>query len=178
MRTTSLLACVLLWTCGCGVSKPGKAESTIANEVKHKMTVGGKGIPNPLPATDENVAEGREHFGHHCGICHGLDGQSTGVPFAAHMSPPVPDLTSKDVQEYADGQLKWIMDNGINPSGMPAWKEGLTDEEKWKIVLYLRRLPPKGSLGIPDVYKEEQEQHEHTHGQHSHGDAHSQEHPR
>jgi mono/diheme cytochrome c family protein len=55
------------------------------------MTVGGKDVPNPLPGTEENIAEGREHFGHHCGICHGLDGQSTGVPFADRMSPPCPE---------------------------------------------------------------------------------------
>ena len=172
MRTTTLLACLFFFICGCGVSKPGKTESKIANAVKHKMTVGGKDVQNPLPATDENVAEGREHFGHHCGICHGLDGQSTGVPFADKMAPPVPDLTSKDVQEYADGQLKWIIDNGIDPSGMPAWKDALSDEEKWKVVDFIRHLPPKGSLGIPQVYKEAQEQHEHTHGQHAHGDVH------
>jgi mono/diheme cytochrome c family protein len=57
------------------------------------------------------------------------------------MSPPVPLLTSKDVQAYSDGQLKWIVENGISPSGMPAWKGILSDEEMWRLVLYLRRLP-------------------------------------
>jgi mono/diheme cytochrome c family protein len=171
MSRAKLLICAALVASGCGVSKPGGAESKFAAEVKHKMTVGGKDVPNPLPATEENIADGREHFGHHCEICHGLDGQSTGVPFADKMAPPVPDLASKDIQDYADGQLKWIMDHGINPSGMPAWKGILSDEEMWKVVHYLRHLPPKGSLGIPEIYKEEQEQHEHTHGepQHAHG---------
>jgi len=168
MRTAKLLAGMVLFTCGCGVSKPGNAESKIASQVKHRMTIGGKNVPNPLPATDKNIVEGREHFGHHCGICHGLDGQSSGVPFAQKMSPPVPDLSSKDVQDYADGQLKWIIDNGINPSGMPAWRGILSDEEMWKVVHFIRHLPPKGSLGIPGVYKEEEEQHEHTGGQHEH----------
>jgi cytochrome c553 len=170
-RATKLFICAALLACGCRVSKPGDVETKLTKEVKHKMTVGGKDVPNPLPGTEENIAEGREHFGHHCGICHGLDGQSTGVPFADRMSPPVPNLTSKGVQDYADGQLKWIMDNGINPSGMPSWKGILNDDEMWKIVEYLRHLPAKGSLGIPDVYKEEQEQHEHAHGksEHMHG---------
>lgn len=161
---------VLAW--GCKVSRPGEVETRVAKAVKHKMTVGGKDVPNPLPASQENIAEGREHFGHHCGICHGLDGQSSGVPFADKMAPPVPDLTSKDVQDYADGQLKWIIDNGIDPSGMPAWKDALSDEEKWKVVHFIRHLPPKGSLGIPEVYKEEQEEHERTRGQdkHTHSD--------
>jgi mono/diheme cytochrome c family protein len=152
------------------VSKPGTAESEIAQQIKHKMTVGGKDVPNPIPATEDSIAEGREHFGHHCGICHGLDGQATGVPFADKMSPPIPQLTSKDVQEYKDGQLKWIIENGINPSGMPAWKGLLSDEEMWKVVNFIRHLPAKGSLGIPEIYKEEQEEHEHLQGhKHQHG---------
>lgn len=164
-QVAKLALCLSLVGSGCRVSKPSDVENKIAKEVKHEMTVGGKDVPNPLPATEENIAEGREHFGHHCGICHGLDGQASGVPFADKMAPPIPDLTSKDVQDYADGQLKWIINDGINPSGMPAWKGILNDDEMWKIVHYIRHLPPKGSLGIPSVYKEEQEEHEHAHGQ-------------
>ena len=158
-----LLAGSLLLFSGCRVSKPGAVEGEMAKEVKHKITVGGKDDRNPIPATEESIADGREHFGHHCGICHGLDGQATGVPFADKMSPPVPLLSSKDVQDYKDGQLKWIIENGINPSGMPAWKGILSDEEMWKVVDFLRHLPPKGSLGIPEVYREEQQEHEHMH---------------
>jgi mono/diheme cytochrome c family protein len=77
------------------------------------------------------------------------------------MDPPVEELSSKDVQEYTDGQIKWIIENGIAPSGMPAWKGTLDDEEMWQMVRYIRKLPAKGSLGVPDVYKEEAEEHEH-----------------
>lgn len=163
-----LLMGSLLVLSGCRVSQPGAVEKEMAKEVKHKITVGGKDDVNPIPATEETIAGGREHFGHHCGICHGLDGEATGVPFAQKMAPPVPSLSSKDVQDYQDGQLKWIIENGINPSGMPAWKGMLSDDEMWKIVDYLRHLPPKGSLGIPEVYKEEQEEHEHMHKESHH----------
>ena len=163
-----LLAGFLLLVGGCRVHKPTGIESEMVKEVKHKITVGGKDDVNPIQATEENIADGREHFGHHCGVCHGLDGQATGVPFADKMSPPVPSLTSKDVQDYADGQLKWIIANGIDPSGMPAWKGTLSDEEMWKVVDYLRHLPPKGSLGIPEVYRKEAEEHEHLHNSEHH----------
>jgi mono/diheme cytochrome c family protein len=56
------------------------------------------------------------------------------------------------VQQYTDGQLKWVIDNGIFPSGMPASKGILSDDEIWQIVDYIRHLPPKGSLGEPPVY--------------------------
>lgn len=146
---------------GCKAGEPGKMEKAVVTEVKHEMTIGGKNDKNPTPDTADSVKEGAEHFQHHCQICHGLDGQATGVPFATKMAPPVPDLTTKDVQDYTDGQLKWIIENGIGPSGMPGWKGILEDEEMWNIVRYMRHLPPKGSLGAPAIYKEEAEEHEH-----------------
>jgi mono/diheme cytochrome c family protein len=68
----------------------------------------------------------------------------------------VPPLNSSAVQAYTDGQLKWIIDHGIGPSGMPASKGILNDEEIWAIVRYIRHLPAKGSLGEPKVYSGEQ----------------------
>jgi mono/diheme cytochrome c family protein len=68
------------------------------------------------------------------------------------MSPPAPSLASADVQAYTDGQLKWIIKNGLYPSGMPAATGDFGDEEMWSMVLYIRHLPPKGSLGDPVAY--------------------------
>jgi len=143
----------------CKVSQPGSLESGVMKEVKKNITIGGKDDQNPVPDNQDSINEGKEHFGHHCQICHGLDGQNSGVPFAAQMSPPVADLKSSDVQAYTDGQLHWILVNGINPSGMPAWKGIVEDDEMWKMVRYIRHLPDKGSLGTPEIFKEEAEEH-------------------
>ena len=165
VSAVTLLACsTLLIIAGCKVSAPGSAETKLVTTMKHDVTIGGKNDKNPTPDTPDTTKEGQEHFGHHCQICHGMDGAATGVPFAAKMSPPVPDLNSKDVQDYTDGQLKWIIDNGIEPSGMPGWKGILSDEEAWNIVRYIRHLPPKGSLGSPAIFKEESEEHEKMEG--------------
>jgi mono/diheme cytochrome c family protein len=137
---------------GCRVSPPGKWETSTLTRIKHSVTVGGKQIPNPLTASPETIESGKNAFSHYCVACHGLDGQNTGVPFADHMSPPVPSLKSAAVQSYTDGQLKWIVENGISPSGMPASKGILTDREIWSIVVFLRHLPEVGSLGEPRLY--------------------------
>jgi mono/diheme cytochrome c family protein len=147
---------------GCKVSQPGSVERRVATEIKHEVTIGGKDWTNPIPDTPQAVAEGQEHFGHHCGFCHGLDGHATGVPFAQKMSPPVPDLASPDVQGYSDGQLKWIIQNGIEPSGMPGWNGILNDDEMWNVVRFLRHLPAKGSLGVPAYFREAEEEHQHA----------------
>ncbi len=145
-------ACLLVFLASCKVSQPGGLERAIAKQVKRKITVGGKDDVNPLSATPENIQAGQKAFSNYCIVCHGLDGQNTGVPFAERMSPPVPPLNSPDVQGYTDGQLKWIVANGIYPSGMPGSKGILNDDEIWSIVQYIRHLPPKGSLGEPAVY--------------------------
>jgi mono/diheme cytochrome c family protein len=122
---------------------------------KHEIFVRGKAQRNPLPNNAETVADGKEAFSHYCVACHGLDGQNTGVPFADRMSPPVPRLTNKDVQTYTDGQLKWVIDYGLRPSGMPGSKGILSDDEIWSIVAYLRHLPPAGSVGEPKCYSQQ-----------------------
>jgi cytochrome c553 len=146
-----LLSIVLLLS-GCKVSAPSDLERRVVRTTKHHLLVRNKSEMNPLPFTAETLAAGKEAFGHYCIVCHGLDGQNTGVPFADHMSPPLSSLASDDVQGYTDGQLKWIIENGISPSGMPASKGTLSDEEIWSIVLFLRHLPPAGSLGEPEMY--------------------------
>lgn len=137
---------------GCRATPPGRLERAIAAQVKRRLTVGGRSDVNPLAPTEENLRAGRRAFSAYCMVCHGLDGQNTGVPFAEAMSPPVPRLSSPEVQAYADGQLRWVVENGLYPSGMPASRGILNEGEIWSIVLWLRHLPPAGSLGEPAVY--------------------------
>jgi mono/diheme cytochrome c family protein len=137
---------------GCEVRSPGDLETRLMQGAKRRITVGGRSDQNPLASTNENIHAGQRNFTSYCMVCHGLDGQNTGVPFAQKMSPPVPSLSSASVQAYSDGQLHRIIENGIAPSGMPAAKDIFRDEEIWQMVLYIRHLPPAGSLGEPQVY--------------------------
>src|ERR1700735_1296152 len=111
------LAVLTFALCGCKAKPSGKAETKVMTAWKHHLSVGNKKQKNPLAATPQNIAEGKEAFSHYCVACHGIDGQNTGVPFADKMSPPLPSLASAEVQDYTDGQLKWVIDNGISPSG-------------------------------------------------------------
>ncbi len=150
VRVTLLAAALVL--SGCKADHPGAFETRVVTYAKLHVLVKNRAEKNPLPPTPANIAEGKDAFSHYCVACHGMDGQNTGVPFLEHMSPPVPSLASKDVQAYTDGQLKWVIDNGIWPSGMPGSKGTLSDEEIWSIVVFLRHLPPAGSLGEPEMY--------------------------
>jgi len=158
MRSRMLLSGILalssvLGLSGCASRTPGSWETAFVYAVKRNITVGGTKDRNPLTPSDENIYAGQKIFAQYCMVCHGLDGQNTGVPFADKMSPPVPLLNSKNVQRYRDGQLKWIIEHGIFPSGMPASQGMFSDDEIWELVLYMRHLPAKGSLGEPKVYR-------------------------
>ncbi len=137
---------------GCRATPPSRTETATVNFMKHHVTVRNKKQKNPLSFTPQTLADGKEAFGYYCVACHGNDGQNTGVPFVEHIAPPIPSLASAEVQSYTDGQLKWILDNGIFPSGMPGSKGTLSDDELWAIVIYLRHLPPPGSQGTPAMY--------------------------
>ena len=154
MRRWTIAACAVLLAvlARCKANPPGKLETATVNFAKHRIFVGNRKQKNPLPASPAALADGKEAFGHYCVACHGMDGQNTGVPFADHISPPIPSLASAEVQSYSDGQLKWILDYGIWPSGMPGSKGTLSDDELWSIIIYLRHLPPAGSQGVPDMY--------------------------
>jgi len=154
MRLPRLLSAVILSVgmAGCKASPPSNFEAKTVTFAKHHVFIGNKSQKNPLPNTPENWADGKEAFSHYCVACHGMDGQNTGVPFVDHISPPIPSLASEGVQRYTDGQLKWILDNGIWPSGMPGSKGTLSDDELWAIIIFLRHLPPAGSQGVPDMY--------------------------
>ncbi|WP_239461464.1 c-type cytochrome [Occallatibacter savannae] len=148
----ALMLPVLVLRHGLSATEPTHLETIAIEALKHKVLVAGKDEKNPLAGSPNALADGKEAFSHYCVACHGMDGQNTGVPFAERLSPPVPSLASPDVQGYSDGQLKWVIDNGIWPSGMPGSRGTLADEEIWSIVVYLRHLPPAGSLGEPEMY--------------------------
>jgi mono/diheme cytochrome c family protein len=147
-----IAAIVSLGLAGCKADPPGKLETRTVTYAKHHIFIRNKDQKNPLPSNADTWADGKEAFSHYCVACHGMDGQNTGVPFVNQTSPPIPSLASSDVQSYTDGQLKWILDNGIRPSGMPGSKGTLSDDELWSIIVFLRRLPPAGSQGTPDMY--------------------------
>ena len=59
------------------------------------------------------------------------------------MFPPAPDLRSESTQEMTDGELFYVIENGVRFTGMPAFATGTRDgeEESWKLVHFIRRLP-------------------------------------
>ena len=95
---------------------------------------------NPLARSPAAVAAGLALFGTHCVDCHGAPGIDP-TEAGASLNPPAPGLTLARVQARPDGELQWIVSNGIRMTGMPAFGASRSEEEVWQLVAALRRLP-------------------------------------
>lgn len=121
------------------VVPPSELEAHVVNYLKTLKIPEAASPAVLLENSEENLLEGGEHYNHHCAVCHDLEGDADS-DFAEAFNPPVADLASEEVQRYSDGQLKWIVDNGIRFTGMPGWKNIIDETTQWKIVQYMRAL--------------------------------------
>jgi mono/diheme cytochrome c family protein len=97
-------------------------------------------VANPLGRSPEAAAAGLVLFRTHCVVCHGAPGVDP-TEGGASLNPPAPGLTLARVQARSDGELRWIVSNGIRMTGMPAFGASRSEEEVWQLVAALRRLP-------------------------------------
>ena len=67
---------------------------------------------NPIPATPEAWKAGLAHYRENCVTCHGAPGVDASE-IGQGLNPPAPDLTLPRVQARPDGELFWIVSNGI-----------------------------------------------------------------
>ena len=95
---------------------------------------------NPFAPTTEVLSEARAHFADHCATCHGNDGSGK-TEIGQNLYPKTPDLRQSETQNLTDGQIYYIIHNGIRLTGMPAWGGPGKDDDSWELVLFIRHLP-------------------------------------
>lgn len=118
--------------------QPSKIEAFLARQARGLATpADAKTLKNPLAPTPLIIAEGRDHYADHCAVCHANTGSGKTM-INAGLYPPAPDLRQEETQQLSDGELMYIIKNGIRFTGMPGWGG---EEENWKLVLFLRHLP-------------------------------------
>jgi mono/diheme cytochrome c family protein len=123
---------------------PSRLETLLARNARHlAIPSNARLTQNPLPASPEDLREARLHFADHCAICHANDG-SGHTAFGEGLYPKPPDLRLPETQDLTDGELFWIIENGVRFTGMPAFSSsGIHDsaQDSWKLVHFLRHLP-------------------------------------
>ena len=73
-------------------------------------------------------------------VCHGAPGVDPGE-IGQGLNPGAPDLTLPRTQARSDGELYWIVSEGIRMTGMPAFGSTYRDEQIADLVAFVRSLP-------------------------------------
>jgi mono/diheme cytochrome c family protein len=153
---------------------PTRLEAMMARGARHlAISANARGLTNPVTASAENLRDARIHFADHCATCHGNDG-SGDTMLGRGLYPKPPDLRLPETQKLTDGELFWIIENGVRFTGMPAFSSPGSQNDTWKLVYFIRHLPqltaeervemekynPKG----PDDRQEEQQEEDFLNG--------------
>jgi mono/diheme cytochrome c family protein len=98
-------------------------------------------LKNPQPATAASVQNGQFLSGQHCLSCHGINADGKGERAATISVAPANLTDSAAIGRESDGLLFWKISEGHDP--MPAYKNRLSESDRWDLVNYLRTLTNK-----------------------------------
>jgi thiosulfate dehydrogenase len=96
-----------------------------------------------VPADETNLMAGAHVYREHCAVCHAMsDGVQTATAKGEFPKPPKL-LNGKGVTDDPAGETYWKVANGIRLTGMPAFKESLTEQQMWQVsqLLATEKLP-------------------------------------
>ncbi|MGH9735790.1 MAG: c-type cytochrome [Candidatus Acidiferrales bacterium] len=100
-------------------------------------------MQNPYPATAEALQDAGAIYTKRCKECHGVNGDGTGEK-ADQLSAMPSDFTdAREMGRATDGELFWKITHGRRP--MPAFKDKLTDKQRWELVDYIRTFAKKAA---------------------------------
>jgi predicted CXXCH cytochrome family protein len=125
-------------------NQPSGLETVVARAARNYSIPSAAGHEkNPLDASAQNLQDGRDEFLAKCQACHGHDGSGL-TPVGQSLYPRVPDLRAAPSQNLTDGEIHYIIENGVELTGMPAWgnPHQAQNVDGWKLVLYVRSLRP------------------------------------
>jgi uncharacterized repeat protein (TIGR04052 family) len=97
-----------------------------------------KRLRNPVEHNTANIDNGKALYETNCAGCHGADGK--GAEFNKTAKIKVPDLKSHYAMGLSDGEIFYVITNGIRTSKMPAYKLKMSDRERWQAVHYVKHL--------------------------------------
>jgi mono/diheme cytochrome c family protein len=123
--------------------QPTAMEAAVARRLRRLATpAGARALANPVPLTVEEVAQARAHWADHCASCHANDGSGQ-TPIGQGLYPKAPDMRKAETQQLSDGELFYIIRNGVRFTGMPAWGGDTEqdDRDSWGLVHFVRHLP-------------------------------------
>lgn len=121
--------------------EPSATEVRLARRVRSLLIPStASGAESPVPGTPEAIAAGLAHFADHCAGCHANDGSGQ-TAIGRRLYPRAPDLRLPATQRLTDGELFFLIEQGVRLTGMPAWARPGSAEGSWQLVHFIRHLP-------------------------------------
>ena len=119
--------------------KPSFTESRLAMSVLDAAVDRNiPGLINPVPDTEENIAEGAKIYLAHCAGCHGVPANADST-FGESFYPPVPGFF-KEPPDMSEVQNFYIVKHGIRWTGMPSFGRTLSDQQTWQAATFLSHI--------------------------------------
>ena len=101
---------------------------------------------NPVAFNEQNLNNGVHLFAEYCAVCHGsAQGATSPSPIAKGLYQKPPQLATDGVEDDLEGVTFWKIKHGIRLTGMPSFRDSLTDQQIWTLALFLYhmdKLPP------------------------------------
>ncbi|HKS75048.1 MAG TPA: c-type cytochrome, partial [Terriglobales bacterium] len=151
----SLVALLVLWQGFRAVEPPSAFETVWARRARDfAIPWKERRSKNPLANDSAALQQGHELYLADCATCHGVDG-SGATRIGTNVYPRVPDLRATSTQSLTDGQIHFIVSNGVRFTGMPALDQvhRVSRDDAWKLVLFIRSLRP---LSVRETGEQEQ----------------------
>lgn len=92
---------------------------------------------NPYTGNQKATLAGKKLYVQFCAICHGNKGKGDGMAGMA-LKPRPANFTKDNIQSQTDGAIYWKLTEGKAP--MAAYKETLTEQQRWQLVNFIRSL--------------------------------------
>lgn len=103
----------------------------------------------PIAADPAAYEAGAQIYRQHCAMCHGYaTGSRTAVEKGMFPKPPRL-LQGKGVTDDEPSETYWKVANGIRLSGMPSFRQDLSDTQMWQVSLLLANADK-----LPDAVKQ------------------------
>jgi predicted CXXCH cytochrome family protein len=132
----------LIWRGFSTADEPSSLERVVARTTRNlAIPRNARRETNPWNATPEVMQEACESFMDRCATCHGQDGSGQ-TRVGRNLYPKVPDLRLPRTQNLTDGEIRYIIRNGVRMTGMPGWANPHDEQsdDSWKLVLFIRSL--------------------------------------
>jgi len=139
--TAALIGIALMAPIALAHHDAGSVETSYGNLVVSNLArlgAGGVGA-NPTTASAQSVQQGRQSYTGSCSQCHGTAGHTQGA-FGQTSFPPASDLSAQNARDLSDGQMFYIIKNGLGFTPMRAFSKQYSDTQIWNMVNFIRTL--------------------------------------